>query len=105
QLGYPGTGALQEQHVAREEDLVALDVGDPLVLTPDRHHPHAHLDGQLQVGQGPVRHLRAVTDPDAVGDLLGGGEVGDEGPGDAQAAGDDAADVDGGVAQPLDGAR
>jgi hypothetical protein len=38
-----------------------------------------------------------------MGDLVGGGEIGDESSGDAEAVDDDAGDVDGGVPDPLDG--
>ena len=44
QLGDPGGRALEEQHVAGPQHLVALDVGDPFVLPPDGDHPHPHLD-------------------------------------------------------------
>ena len=98
----PAAAPLQEQHVARHQDQVALDLGDPVAVASDGHDAHAHLHRQLQVRQPPVGHLGVLPDADPVGDLLGGGQVGDEGPGDPEAVGDDAGDVDGGVAQALD---
>jgi len=69
------------------------------------HHAHPNLDGQFEIGQRAVRHLGVVPDPHPMGDLLGGGQVGDERPRDTEAVGDDAPDVDGGVPEPLDGAH
>jgi hypothetical protein len=66
---------------------------------------HPDLDGELDVGQPAVGHGRALAHPHPVGHLLGPVEIGDQGTGDAQAVGDDAPDVDGGVADALDGAH
>src|SRR6266511_2679173 len=103
QLGDAVGGAAQDEHVVGQHDLVAVGVDDPLLAAPDRDHTHAHLDGELDVGEGSPCQLRAVAHTDAVRDLLGDGEVGDERGGNAEAVGDDARHVDGGVADPLHG--
>ena len=51
----------------------------------------------------PAGEVAALADADPVGDLFGVGEVGDQLTRDAEAVGDDSGDVDGGVADPLDG--
>ena len=60
--------------------------------------------GQLEVGQRAVRHVATLAHAHPVRHLLGVGQVGHQRPGDAEAVGDDAGDVDGGVADALDGA-
>ena len=59
--------------------------------------------GSSRVGERAVREQRVGPDAHAVRDLFGGREVGDERGRDAEAVGDDAGDVDGGVAHALDG--
>ena len=83
----PADGPRSDEHVVGEEDLVAVGVDGPLLAPAQRHDPHAHLGGELQVGQGAVRHGRVLPDPDPVGDLLGGGQVGHQGVGDARGGG------------------
>ena len=61
--------------------------------------------GQLERRQRPAGEVAALADADPVGHLLGVGQVGHQLARDAEAVGDDAGDVDGGVADPLDGAR
>ena len=100
-----GRRPLEEQHVARQQHLVALDVGDPVAVAADGHDPHAGGNRQLERAQRPVRHVRALPHQHAVRDLLGLREVGHELAGDAEPVGDDAGDVDRVVADALDGAR
>ena len=59
--------------------------------------------GRRTVGERSVRERRVGAHPHAVRHLFGGGEVGDQRGGDAEAVGDDAGDVDGRVAHALDG--
>ncbi len=103
ELGDAGGRPLEEQHVAGQKDEVTFHVVDPVPVAADGHDPHAHLHRQLQVRQGPVGHLGVVPDPHPVGDLFGQGQVGHQGARDAQPVGHDAADVDRGVAEALDG--
>ena len=105
QLAQPGDArrrAPQEQHVAGQHDLLALDVGDPLAVAADGHDAHAGLHRQLEVGEGAAGEVRAVAHPHPVRHLLGVGQVGHQLAGDAQAVGDDAGDVDRGVGDALD---
>jgi len=81
-----------------------MPAADPLALAADGHHRHADLGRQFEIGQRAVSHVAAVAHPHAVRHLLGRRQGGDERPGYAEPAGDDAADVDGGIAHALDGA-
>ena len=94
--------APQDQHVVGQQHVVAVGVDHPLLAAPDRHHAHADLDRQLDVGERAVRERGVGAHAHAVRDLLGRGEVGDERGGDAEPVGDDAGDVDRGVAHALD---
>jgi hypothetical protein len=96
--------SLQEHDVAGHEDLVAVDVGDPLAVPPDGHHCHARLGRKLDAGERPVVHVRPFAHADAVGHLVGRRQIGDEGTRDTEVPRDDARDVDGRVADALDGA-
>ena len=62
QPGDAGRRALEEQHVAGEQDLVAVDVGDPVALAADGHHAHADVGraarGRRAAG-GPCASRRA----------------------------------------------
>jgi hypothetical protein len=103
QAGDAGRRAVQEQDVARQERLVAADVGDPVATPVDGNHPHADRHRQLEVGQLAVGKVRALAEEHAMGDLLRLREVGHQLPGNAQSVTDDAGDVDRGVADPFDG--
>jgi hypothetical protein len=69
------------------------------------HGDDAHADGhgQLEVLHRAVGEVRPLPHEHAVGHLLGVGEVGHEGLGDAEAVRDDPGDVHGGVGDALDG--
>ncbi len=77
----------EEQHVTGHQHLVALDVGDPVPVAPDGHHPHARGHRQLEGAERTVGHVRALADEHPVRDLLGRREVGHQLAGDAQAGG------------------
>ena len=94
---------LEEEDVAGQDDLVAVDVDDPLPLPADRHDPHAGRHRQLERAEGAVRHVAVLTHPHPVRHLLGPGQVGDQLTRDAEAVGDDASDVDRVVGDALDG--
>jgi hypothetical protein len=102
QPGDAGRRAPQEQDVAGHEDVLALDVGHPLAVAADGDDAHAGLDRQLEVRQRAAGQVRAVAHEHPVRDLLGLGQVGDQLAGDAEAVGDDAGDVGGGLADALD---
>ena len=76
--------------------IVTHRLGIPAALAAD-------LDGEAGSGERPVSERRVGAHAHAVGDLLGGGEIGDQRGRDAQTVGDDARDVDGRVAHALDG--
>ena len=92
----------QEQGIARHDDQVAADVGDPLPLSTHCHHPHAGLHGQFVSGQWAVSEVRALRHEHPVRDLLGLGQVGDQFGRDTDLVGDDPGDVDGVVGHPFD---
>ena len=75
-----------------------MEIDVPVAVAADGHDPHAGGDGELEVGQAPVRHVRSFPDHHAVRHLLGLGQVGHELAGYSELVGDDAGDVDGVVA-------
>ena len=94
--------AAHDQHVVGEHEVLAVGVDDPVAAAPDRDDPHADVHRQVDLVEAAAREARALTDAHAVRHLFGRAEVGDERGRDAEAVGDDAADVDRGVAHALD---
>ena len=63
--------ALEEQHVAGGEDLVATGAEDPMHVAPDRDHPHPGLGRQPELPERLALELVVLSEADAGDHLLG----------------------------------